>query len=148
MFKFLNRLLTTGFFIGNLPGAPGTYGSLLGAFFIVICRNLNALWYMAIILFIVGLMTTSCEEKFTGIKDDPRIVIDEITGMFVTFIGIPFSWTNLTIGFVLFRIFDISKPQPIKIVQKLDGGWGIMIDDLLAGIAAHIGLRLLLKLIF
>ncbi len=82
-------------------------------------------------------------ETFWG-RDPGKVVIDEITGMFITFGFIPVNFKILWIGFFIFRAFDIIKPPPIRRLEKLPGGWGIMADDVLAGVYANIVLRLLI----
>ena len=82
-----------------------------------------------------------------GVLDPPEIVIDEVAGLLVTIILIPFTWPTLIAGFFLFRFFDILKPPPIKgIEKKIKGGVGVVLDDLVAGAYAHISLRLLIWL--
>ncbi len=98
---------------------------------------------LSAVLFIIGVPAATVVERFEG-KDSGKIVIDEIVGQILTFAFIPFSGVNIISGFVLFRIFDIWKPYPINISQKLPKGWGIMIDDVLAALYANIVLRLIL----
>jgi phosphatidylglycerophosphatase A len=97
---------------------------------------------LAIVL-IVGVAAAGKTEKDLGIKDPSCVVIDEVLGMGVALLWVPRTWPFLIMGLVLFRIFDIWKPPPIKKLEKLPGGWGIMLDDLLAGLYAclwlHIG---------
>ena len=79
-----------------------------------------------------------------GREDPQQIVIDEFAGYFVTIIGLPHTTTGLVVGFVLFRLFDIAKPPPIRKVEDLPGGWGIVLDDVMAGVYANLAARLLL----
>jgi len=81
-------------------------------------------------------------EKQTGKKDDQRIVIDEFVGMLITFYFVKPNFAYLIIGFILFRLYDIYKPYPIKKIQNLPSGWGIMLDDILAGVYARIVLHI------
>ncbi len=84
-------------------------------------------------------------EKILGRKDPSQVVIDEIVGYMVAVAGMPFSWTTALLGFFIFRIMDILKPYPIrKIDQKMPGGWGIVLDDVLAGVYTQIILRILI----
>ncbi|MFW6016797.1 MAG: phosphatidylglycerophosphatase A [bacterium] len=148
IFNIINKLYTRAFFIGNIPGAPGTWGTL---FAIILLWNLSDIFSnfsIILILLFLGVLTTGYEENhITHIHDDGRIVIDEIVGLFVTFIGIPLKpWLIIT-GFILFRFFDILKPLGINQVQKLSGGWGVMADDFLAGVFANILLQISLRII-
>ena len=138
----LNKLFTRGLFIGNIPGAPGTYGSLLALILLFFVPVLSES-YLILVIFLLGVVSTNFEEKHLGIKDDSRIIIDEITGIFLTFYSLPqIYWIYIT-GFILFRVFDIFKPFWVKKIQNLPGGWGIMTDDLIAAIMANISLQLI-----
>ncbi|MFW5486977.1 MAG: phosphatidylglycerophosphatase A [Desulfovibrio sp.] len=133
---------TLGFF-GRSPVAPGTVGSLVAA---LLARPLflhNPLWLKGILLvalFFVGGWCAGQAERVMGRKDPGQVVIDEVLGQWIVFL--PFTqlglW-QLAAGFVLFRIFDIAKPWPVRASEKwLPGGYGIMIDDVLAGLYAMI----------
>jgi phosphatidylglycerophosphatase A len=76
-------------------------------------------------------------------KDSYRIVIDEVAGMCLTLLFVPVSWQTVTIGLVLFRFFDIAKPFYIRKMEKLNGGWGVMMDDMLAGLYSNIILQII-----
>jgi phosphatidylglycerophosphatase A len=95
-----------------------------------------------VLLLAVGIWTAGEAEKVLGHKDASPIVIDEIVGMLVTYFMVPVAVWPVVVGFVLFRLFDILKPMPQ--LERLSGGWGIMLDDLLAGFLAQGGVRLLL----
>ncbi|MGM0437576.1 MAG: phosphatidylglycerophosphatase A family protein [Bacillota bacterium] len=145
--KSLNRFLATGFFIGEIPGAPGTYGSILAILFLLFLPFLNKIYF--IILFIlIATGISYLEELNTGVKDDPKIVIDEIAGIFVTFVFLELNFIILFLGFILFRIFDIFKPYVIDKVQKLPYGIGVMADDILAGFFSWIILNLIIIFLF
>ncbi len=117
--------------------APGTFASLLAAllykFFLA---QLNVLSYAALIvlIFLIGTMTSGVYSKALGQKDPRRIVIDEVCGQFIVYIFVPGRWSNVLLGFFLFRIFDVIKLSPIRKLEKVPGGWGIMVDDVLAAI--------------
>lgn len=142
IYAFLNKLITRFFFIGEIPIAPGTWGSLLAVIFLYYFPFLNNL-YVIILLLFLGIIGSNFEEVNTNIKDNQKIVIDEITGMFVTFVFLPVNLWNLILGFILFRLFDIKKVSLINSSQNLPQGWGVMADDILAGISANVILRLL-----
>jgi len=146
--KFRERavlFLATGFLIGTVPFAPGTFGSLIG---LPICFLISQLhiWPYAIctILFIFfAIWIAGAAEKVLKKKDAGEIVIDEIAGLIVTFIGIPFTLKTVIVGFIIFRAFDILKPFPIRLLEKkVAGGPGIVLDDVLAGFYANLILRL------
>ena len=137
--KGIYKFLATGFDSGYIPGAPGTYGTAVAALLYI---GLSGMSLISYVIFCIGFtflsvwITRGALPHFKG--DDPSvIVIDEMAGMFITMIGVPFTWLNLGIGFILFRLFDITKPPPIGIVdRKLKGAWGIVLDDVIAGIFA------------
>ena len=136
------HLLAVGFGSGLIKPAPGTWGtvaaiplffavaSLIGTASIAYCAFL-------IISFIVGVYLCGKTATDAGVHDHGSIVWDEFVGFWITMMFVPITWQNILIGFVLFRIFDILKPWPIKLLDKyVHGGFGIMIDDVLAGIFA------------
>jgi len=137
------HLLAFGFGAGLLPRAPGTFGTLIGIPVYGLIANLAALWYVIVvlILFIVGVSVCEITARELGVTDHPAIVWDEIVGFQVTLFLAPAGWGYLLLGFGLFRLFDIVKPYPIKRLEKLPGGWGIMADDVLAGIYALLVLQ-------
>ena len=129
------QFAATFFFLGKLPIAPGTWGSL-GALILWIFIPLSYSLQLIIIVlfFIVGVISS---KKITLERDDhdpPEVVIDEAVGMGITLFKLPHSVAIYSIAFILFRIFDIFKPSFIYRIQNFPGGWGIMLDDVLAGI--------------
>lgn len=145
--KIINRSLATGLFVGEIPGAPGTYGSLLAILLLIyfpIVQNI----YFIIIFIAFATLISYFEELNNEIKDDPKVVIDEIAGVFVTFMFINFTPVLLFIGFVLFRIFDIFKPYIIDKVQKFPYGIGVMADDIVAGVFSWAILNLVIMFLF
>jgi len=129
--------------MGYFPLAPGTIGSLVAAavgWFLIPFRPFYLL--LTIILLPLGVWSSEEAEKTLG-KDSSRIVIDEITGMMVAFFAFPRSLMTLLAALLLFRLFDILKPPPLGRLQEMKGGWGIMVDDLGAGILTNLLLRLL-----
>lgn len=138
--KSVHYLIATGFGIGNIPPVPGTYGSLLGAaiFLIVPVYQIEIKIAAILGLILLGAYTASKIEMETGVPDNNIIVIDEIAGMWVTLLFIPMQLWWIIAAIVLFRIFDIVKPYPIKKIERLKGGYGVMLDDAAAGIYAGI----------
>lgn len=129
---------------GFCPIAPGTAGSLLALLIFWFLPASSALWIALILLFfMLGVWSGSEIEKEQG--HDPQIVvIDEVVGQWIALLFIPHQPGWYMAAFLLFRLFDIRKPWPIFQLQKLPGGWGIMIDDVLAGIYAGILIHFLL----
>jgi phosphatidylglycerophosphatase A len=139
--------LATGFFIGYLPGAPGTFGTLLGLPICYLLAGLHiGLTVVTVVLFIgFSIAVASAAEKILNQKDPAQIVIDEIAGLLVTFVGIPFNLQTAFSGFIIFRVFDILKPPPIRWLDtKVGGGSGVVVDDVVAGICANLMLRLII----
>jgi phosphatidylglycerophosphatase A len=142
--------LATGFYIGNLPFAPGTFGSLIG---LPLCFALTGislapamLGTLFFILFAVCIADAA--EKILKQSDPGCIVIDEIAGMMVTLIGLPFNPITVVIGFIIFRILDILKPFPIRNLDKrIPGGLGVVADDVAAGIIANLLLRIIIHIL-
>lgn len=135
--------------IGFIPGAPGTYASLLTSilFFLVYRfagRVLPSLHLSLLCLIVLGGILASAEiHRRTGHEDPSFIVIDEVAGQLLTFLFLPFNWTNLVLGFIAFRALDMWKPFPIRKLESLGNGVGVMADDLLAGVYANVLLHLL-----
>jgi phosphatidylglycerophosphatase A len=126
-------------YVGFLPGPSGTWGSALACiliyFFPVLCNPVVVACFT-----VAGIFAS---EKSRGEKKDPGfVVIDEWAGMAVTMIGRPLTVPWLFAGFILFRLFDILKPYPIRKAEQLPGGFGIVIDDVLAGVASNVVLML------
>ena len=141
-------MLATGCFTGYIPFAPGTFGSLVG---LPLCFLLSKTKLSVAVLFILififfAIWISSRAEKILKQNDPGCIVIDEIAGIMVAFLGLPFNITSAVAGFAAFRFFDILKPFPIRFVEKkIAGGTGIVLDDLIAGVYSNIILRLLLQ---
>ncbi len=139
------RILATGAGLGRLPKAPGSWAS----FTTVVLFGLSAPYLHAalqsailILLFLAGSWASGHYAAETGCKDPKEVVIDEIAGQWLTLVGFEVSPQNLLLGFFFFRLFDIWKPLPIRLGEKLPGGLGIMLDDILAGIAARFAVEI------
>lgn len=138
----------TGFYSGKVPFAPGTFGTLVGLFPCYILSNFGTATAIAfaIIFTIFAIYLAAAAEKIYQRKDPGCIVIDEIAGMIVTLLGIAFTFKTVLAGFILFRLFDILKPWPIRLLDKrLAGGIGIVADDIAAGVLANVLLRIGLR---
>ena len=144
--RVLIILLSTGCYAGYTPRAPGTAGSILGLGLVWALTGPLGLavpyYLLATALFLVlGVWVSSRAESLFG-HDGPRIVIDEIAGVLIVFAGMPFDLFTVVAGFVLFRVLDIWKPFPCDRVQRLPGGLGVMMDDVVAAVYAHLLLRI------
>jgi phosphatidylglycerophosphatase A len=142
------KILSSGFGSGLVPIAPGTVGTLVGIPVCLICLPLP--WILRLVFVLVlsalSIYITGRAEEIYQKKDDQRIVIDEIVGFQVAMLPVTITTLHICIGFVLFRVFDILKPFPLNHLQKLRGGWGVVMDDVGAGIYA--GALMLLLVIF
>ena len=137
----------TGGFIGNIPFAPGTFGTILGLplCFFLSKTELPLGVFLAVILIAFAILIAHHAEKILKKNDPGCIIIDEIAGLVVTFIGLKFDITSAIAGFIIFRFFDILKPFPIRFLEKkVPGGAGIVIDDIMAGVYSNLVLRVLL----
>ncbi len=143
--KFLGSCAGLGYF----PFAPGTVTSLAAAIFFVTIpsfSNPEVAGPAIVAVFIAGLWSARVMEGIYG-HDPSRVTIDEFAGQWVTLLLLPGGWFTAVLGFVAFRVFDILKPEPVNAAQKLPGGWGIMVDDLLAGVYASLSVRIVLWLL-
>jgi phosphatidylglycerophosphatase A len=133
---------------GYAPVAPGTFGTLGAIPLYLVVSRLAPGAYVAFTLAFSGLAVFAAERagKYWGIADASPIVIDEVAGYFLTMALVPFSWPAVAAGFVLFRIFDVLKPWPASALDRVKNGFGVVMDDLAAGVwawAALLALRLL-----
>lgn len=145
--------IATVFNIGYFPIASGTVASVFAALFMFIFKDIIITTFsgigFALYLIITGLIivygTYSADraEEIYKEKDSHKIVIDEVAGFFVSMLFIPVTLNNLFLAFIIFRIYDVIKPFGIRDVQKYRGGFGIMADDLLAGILTSVSVNIL-----
>jgi phosphatidylglycerophosphatase A len=142
------RILATGFGAGLSPVAPGTAGTLVGVLICLLCYPLAWPFRLLFVFAIsaVAIYVAGQAETLYGKTDDQRIVIDEIAGLQVTMLPVAITGLHLCLAFVLFRIFDIWKPFPLDRFQKLPGGFGVVADDLGAGIYGGFTLFLLTRI--
>ena len=152
LMSFLHKIIATAFGAGYSPFAPGTAGALVGLLAWwgaaqVIDDPSYFQWLMlgaALLVFLLGTWSADALEQEWG-KDPSRVVADEVVGMWISLLWVPLSWPYLLTGFVLFRIFDIWKPLYVRSMERLPGGWGVMMDDVLAGLYANLVLQVLLR---
>lgn len=140
------HFLALGFGSGLAAKAPGTFGTLAAIPVYLLLAQLPLAWYLAVTLVcvIAGIYICDKAAKDMGVHDHGAIVWDEVAGLLITMIAAPAGILWLAVGFVLFRLFDILKPWPIRWLDaKVEGGFGIMIDDVLAGVFALICLQVI-----
>ena len=133
--KPLSYLISTFFYLGKLPKAPGTWGSL-GALLVwsFIPESLFFRFILLSLTLIIGFIACENTLKESDDPDPSFIVIDEVVGLWITLLFVPKTIFLFILGFLLFRLFDILKPSFIYSVQFLKGSWGVMLDDILAGV--------------
>ncbi|MGA9119370.1 MAG: phosphatidylglycerophosphatase A [Bacteroidota bacterium] len=167
--SFLARLIGTGCFVGYVPWASGTFGALVGCAILLI----PGVWTPGLLLPLIGVtfsagvwssaviarheghrltgIAARTKERFQpgkhGAPDPSIVVIDEIVGMWISAASLPPSLPLLGLCFILFRLFDIVKPPPAAWVERVPHGWGIMLDDVIAGLYANLATRLILVIL-
>ncbi len=138
----MRRIFLTFFYSGLLPKAPGTWGTLLGAFFAVLILqflSIETLFFGMILITIIAIKEIDKEEKQSGIHDSSEIVIDEVAGVWLALVLSGATVTQIILSILFFRVLDIWKPSVIgRIDREVKGGLGVMGDDLLAGMFAGI----------
>jgi len=146
--KSIIFFLATGAYSGNIAFAPGTWGTLAGLPFCYALSFLPGLLQLAILISFMPIAAwiSGQGEQYLETKDPGAIVIDEIAGIMITLVLLPFNFINVTAGFLLFRFFDILKPYPIsKAENYFQGGTAVLMDDVIAGIFARIVLECLIR---
>lgn len=141
------HLVGTVFGLGHLPVAPGTWGSLAGLGLCLLLHD-NPAFYMAAfaVSFILGLIASHKLEKRWEMKDPSSVVIDEFASIFIAFLLVPITVPIVITGFILYRAIDVIKLPPMRSLEKLKGGWGIMLDDLMGAIYTNLILQILIAL--
>jgi len=137
------HLLALGFGTGLVPVAPGTAGSLVGLGFSLALAPLGFAWQLAaaIVAVVAGVWICGESARRLGVHDHPAIVWDEVAGQMIAMLAAPAAWWGAPLAFVLFRVFDITKPWPIREIDHgMRGGLGIILDDVLAGVFAALAL--------
>ena len=154
--NFLYKFFATGFGSGYSPFAPGTAGTIVGILMLipVMYFNINFLDFEGTTAIGIWLVIATILFFFIGVKagneleaewghDAQKIVIDEIVGVWVTLLFFPINWLTLLLAFILFRGFDIYKPLGIRKMERFGRGWGVMLDDVAAGVYAWVVLKIL-----
>jgi len=143
----LIKAIATFFFVGYLPFMPGTWGSLAGVAIYLLLRHSTFLCLAVfVLLFFLGFYAAAKGEALFGAKDDKRIVIDEVCGILLLYLLIPGETAYLAAGFILYRVFDILKPYPIRRLENAAGSFGIMMDDVVASLYAFVAITLFLMI--
>jgi phosphatidylglycerophosphatase A len=146
--KFLTKLISTFFYAGYFPLIPGTAGSLAGVFiFFLVKDNIAAHLLVLCALLILGFLVCGRTEEIFKRKDPPLVVIDEVCGMLLGLLFLPYDIRLVIVAFVIFRILDTLKPWPVGRVEKLKGSLGIMADDIVAGVYTNIILQVVVRFI-
>ena len=134
-------LLATFFGIGYLRPGPGTWGSAATVLlWWLLARSTAPAWHprlavlLAVTAVLAGIPAATRVARASGVKDPQFVVIDEVAGQLITLIAVPIAWKSLLLGFILFRGFDIVKPPPVRSLERLPEGTGIVIDDVAAGL--------------
>jgi phosphatidylglycerophosphatase A len=144
-------LVATFFGIGRLRPGPGTWGSAATAavwaavaYGLVPSLRTPVACALALLVTLIGISAATLVARASAAKDPQFVVIDEVAGQLIALIGVPLTWKTFLVGFILFRGFDIVKPPPVRQVEKLPEGAGIVLDDVAAGLYAFIVMHLLL----
>lgn len=143
----ISDIIATVFGIGYTAYAPGTIGSLFGILIYMFLKEASFSIYILTVscLFVVGTIASEIVESAYNIKDPSFIIIDEVVGMLVSLAFVPYSFWVVWLGFLFFRIIDISKIPPLNFLERIGGGLGIMLDDLVGGLMAGILLYIIFK---
>jgi phosphatidylglycerophosphatase A len=144
-------LIATFFGIGRLRPGPGTWGSAAAVMlWAALGRGLTAaartpvVCVLAILITLIGIPAATQMARSSGKRDPQFVVIDEVAGQLIALIAAPLAWKTFLAGFILFRAFDIVKPPPLRQLEKLPEGTGIVLDDVAAGLYAFLGMQLVL----
>ncbi|MGH7888971.1 MAG: phosphatidylglycerophosphatase A family protein [Thermodesulfobacteriota bacterium] len=147
MKRWLVQFIATFFYLGYSPIAPGTAGTLGAVLpFYLLAHFSHPIYFLFVLGFIILSIWVSTEACTAFGESDPNeVVVDEVCGYLVTMFLVPTSTVNVVLGFFLFRFFDILKPPPIRRIERLPGGFGIVADDVAAGIYANIILQIITR---
>ena len=133
-------------FVGCIPFAPGTFGSLLAIPLLIFLRHQSLALAILFFFLLVGAILASWSVSVElGSFDPSNVVIDEVCGMLASFLFVSIRWQTVLVGFLLFRFFDIVKPPPIRSIERIPHGFGIVFDDVGAGIYTNLILQALIR---
>lgn len=150
--KFIAKLFSSGFFIGYIPRGSGTVASVVACIIWLLLSDKGYYPILPLFFTVMGFVVSGYAERIVFREpDSSKIVIDEIAGILLTYVTFSFSWNlegflYLGAGFLFFRLLDVYKPIPISLMEKIGGGAGIMLDDVLSAVIAN-GLLQLIRLI-
>lgn len=141
-------IITTFFYVGYVPFIPGTFGSLAGIGIYYLIKG-SIITYILVVSFmaVLGFVSAGQAEKVFNTKDPKYVVIDEVVGMLLSLLFLPYDLKVVIIGFFVFRLMDTLKPYPIGLIERLHGAKGIMGDDIMAGIYTNIILQVVFRLV-
>jgi len=144
-------LVSTFFGIGRMRPGPGTWGSAatvllwaIIAYYLPVSFQTPVAIVVALTIILLGIPAATQTARASGSKDPQFVVIDEVVGQLITLIAVPLGWKAFLAGFILFRLFDILKPPPVRQLERLPEGTGIVLDDVAAGIYAFLVIHILL----
>jgi len=140
------KLYSTWFYVGNIPFAPGSMASLVGALiYMALYHHPFLLMVLLLIILILGFKVSGRMEEILKEKDPSCIVIDEVAGVMIALLFLPLNLSVMITAFFLFRAFDMFKPYPINKFEEMDGGRGVMMDDVIAGIYTNITMHIAIR---
>jgi len=144
------KIIATFFYVGLIPLGPGTFGTLaaIPLFYALSFTPLYLYLAITVLIVLISVWASTVAEEIFNKTDPGQVVADEVCGFLVTMILVPPTISNIFLGFLLFRFFDITKPYPVRKFEILPGGWGIVIDDVAAGVYACITLHILGRWVF
>ena len=142
MYKSILNIIPTFLFFGYFPMIPGTFGTFGGVLFSIFLVDYleidpHTFLFTTIFIIILSVYSSNWAIKYFNSNDPKEVVIDEVAGFMVSILYIPFELRYIIVAFILFRLFDISKPFFVKSFEKLPKGWGITFDDVAAGVLAN-----------
>ena len=142
MYKSILSIIPTFLFFGYFPKIPGTFGTFGGVLFSIFLVDYleidpHTFLFTTIFIIILSVYSSNWAIKYFNSNDPKEVVIDEVAGFMVSILYIPFELRYIIVAFILFRLFDISKPFFVKSFEKLPKGWGITFDDVAAGVLAN-----------
>jgi len=133
-------------YAGFAPFAPGTVGAAAAIPCFLLLRQADSPWLelaVCALIVVVGAWSARLTEQALGVEDPGPVVIDEVVGMFVSLLWLPATWPVVLAAFLAFRVFDIVKPWPAGRLEHVPGGWGVMADDVMAGVYANLMVQVL-----